>query len=173
MSALSPVSWRLPARCLVVLGIAAGCGTSTPAPAPVATGAAITQVLTFQAFDAVGLLPHLTPVATMAGTCASGSVVHAGRAGAWRCTGDGPGADDRFDPCFANEASTLLACVANPWATDVTIIRPLASLGRAGSNRNDPGAPPWFVELEDEHDAAGPPGQRTGAPTATRSPAPT
>lgn len=124
-----------------------GCAGDTPATSspPSSQPAAITQVLTFQAFDDVGLLPHLSRAATVAGACQGGSVVHPGRADAWRCRS----ADTAYDPCFANATGEELACVADPWARQVTTLRPAAPLGRAGSNRNDPGLPPWFVELGD------------------------
>lgn len=128
---------------LVVLGLT-GCGGEGPAPPPTAP-AALTRVLTFQAYDDVGLLPNLVRAATVAGACQGGSVVHAGRADAWRCRAG----ETVYDPCFASSTGEELACVPDPWAREVTTLRPPAPLGRAGQNRNDPGLPPWFLELAD------------------------
>ncbi len=105
----------------------------------------MTQVPTFQAFDDVGLLPNLVGTGTVTGPCPGGSRVHTGRADAWRCQAG----DTALDPCFANHTGEELACVADPWTLQVTVFRPAAPLGRAGSNRNDPGVPPWFLELAD------------------------
>lgn len=117
-------------------------GTPTTA---VAAPAAVVQVLTFQAYDDTGLLPNLVRASTVDGSCAGGSAVRPGRADAWRCRAG----DTLFDPCFANPTGTELACVPDPFTTQVTIVRLATPLGRAGSNRNDPGLPPWFLELVD------------------------
>jgi hypothetical protein len=134
---------RRTAAALAVLCLT-GCAADGVTPAPPAP-AAVTQVLTFQAFDDVGLLPNLVRAASVPGACQGGSVVHPGRADAWRCrAGETP-----YDPCFANTTGEELACVGDPWTREVTVLRPAAPLGRAGSNRNDPGLPPWFLELAD------------------------
>ncbi len=124
-----------------------GCGGGSPGakPVPSARSAVVTQVLTFQAFDDVGLLPDLPGTATVAGACQGGSVVHPGRAEAWRSRAG----DATFDPCFANPTGEELVCVADPGAREVTTLRPATPLGRAGSNRNDPGLPPWCLEVAD------------------------
>ncbi len=129
----------------VVLLVLAGCAGSDPTPAHPTPSAQVTQVLTFQAFDEHGLLPNLVRAVSVTGACQGGSVVHPGRADAWRCRAG----DTAFDPCFANSTGEELACAGDPWVRDVTIVRPPAPLGRAGSNRNDPGLPPWFLELAD------------------------
>ncbi len=144
------------ARARTAIGVAvftALAACSSPEPAPRASpatpttivNAAVTQVLTFQAFDDTGLLPNLVRSATVAGSCAGGSSVHTGRADAWRCRAG----EATLDPCFANATGEELACAPDPWSREVTIVRPATPLGRAGSNRNDPGAPPWFLELAD------------------------
>jgi len=134
---------RLVAAVLLVL---AGCAGEHAPPAPPRLAAGpVTQALTFQAYDAVGLLPNLGRAAAVDGACQGGSVVHPGRADAWRCRAG----DTAFDPCFANGTGEELACVPDPWVHEATILRPATPLGRAGSNRNDLGLPPWFLELAD------------------------
>jgi hypothetical protein len=130
-----------PALITLLLTACAGSGSPPARPAPAVT--TLTQVLTFQAFDEVGLLPNLTRVASVAGACQGGSVVHPGRADAWRCRGG----DAALDPCFANPTGEELACIGDPWGHEVTTLRPPSPLGRA--NRNEPGLPPWFLELAD------------------------
>ena len=125
--------------------VAAACTPAADPPtAPRPTGT-VTQVLTFQAFDDVGLLPNLVRAVSVTGACPGGSRIHPGRFDAWRCQAG----DTAFDPCFSNQTGEELACVADPWAREVTVLRPPAPLGRAGANRNDPGLPPWFLELAD------------------------
>jgi hypothetical protein len=75
-----------------------------------------------------------------------------GRADAWRCTGAGA----VLDPCLSTEAGGDLACVADPFSTEVTILQLASALPRG--NRNDPGQPPWFLQLQD--------GSRCGPMTA-------
>jgi hypothetical protein len=67
-----------------------------------------------------------------------------GRADAWRCTGVSGAV---LDPCFSTEAGGDLACVADPFTTEVTMLQLSAALPRG--NRNDPGQPPWFIQLQD------------------------
>jgi hypothetical protein len=132
-------------RAAALLVMLAACtGATDPPAAPRPTGT-VTQVLTFQAFDDAGLLPHLVRGASLGGTCPGGSRIHTGRFDAWRCQAG----ETSFDPCFSNQTGEELACVSDPWAREVTIVRPPAPLGRAGANRNDPGLPPWFLELAD------------------------
>lgn len=136
------------ARLAVAAAVAgAGCGGGSPAhrPAPATSAVEITAVLTFQAYDDAGLLPNLTATSTLAGACQGGSALVAGRADAWRCRAG----DTTFDPCFANGTGEELACATDPWAHVVTVLRPAAPLGRAGSNRTDPSLPPWYLELVD------------------------
>jgi hypothetical protein len=138
------------ARLAVAAAVAgAGCGGGSPVHRPAVTGTTspveVTAVLTFQAYDDAGLLPNLVPTSTVAGACQGGSALVAGRADAWRCRAG----DIAFDPCFANGTGQELACAADPWAHDVTVLRPAAPLGRAGSNRTDPSLPPWYLELVD------------------------
>ncbi len=98
---------------LLVTGCASRAGrdpTTTPARPGPAT--AVTQVLTFQAFDDAGLLPNLVRATSVTGTCQGGSLVHPGRADAWRCRAG----DTAFDPCFANATADELACIVDPWA---------------------------------------------------------
>lgn len=135
----------------VVLAVGAACGDGgggRAAQTAATTGTdrgAVVQVLTFQAYDDIGLLPNLARASTVDGSCPGGSTVRPGRADAWRCQAG----DSLFDPCFANPTGTELACVPDPFTTQVTIVRLATPLGRAGSNRNDPGQPPWFLELVD------------------------
>lgn len=147
---------RAPARsgrvlAAVVLVAGAGCGhrAGGHAAQTVTTAgadrAAVVQVLTFQAYDDTGLLPNLVRASTVDGSCAGGSTLRPGRADAWRCEAG----DIVLDPCFANPTGTELACLPDPFTTQATIVRLAAPLGRAGSNRNDPGQPPWFLELAD------------------------
>lgn len=136
---------RRAAALLLVLS-AAGCG-GDPAPSHAGLRPAgdVTQVFTFQAYDDAGLLPHLARAASVSGTCTGGSRILAGRFDAWRCQAG----ETSFDPCFSNHTGEELACVTDPWSGDATVVRPPAPLGRAGSNRTDPGLPPWFLELAD------------------------
>lgn len=132
-------------RAAVLLVVLAACRTTTGTPAAPRPNGTVTHVLTFQAFDDAGLLPHLVRVGSVSGSCPGGSRVHTGRFDAWRCQAG----DASFDPCFSNQTGEELACVGDPWAREVTILRPPAPLGRAGSNRNEPGGLPWFLELVD------------------------
>ena len=102
----------------------------------------VTQVLTFQVFDDTGLLPGVVRAATVSGTCSTASTALAGRADAWRCTGGGT----TYDPCFSTEALSELACLADPFGHDATIVR---IPGVPPRGRNDPARPPWFLELDD------------------------
>jgi hypothetical protein len=105
--------------------------------------AALTEVLTFQAFDDRGLLPNLVRTTSVDGACTGGSLDLPGRADAWRCTSGG----SVLDPCFSAEGSSELACVPDPFTTAVTMLQISGRLPRG--NRNDPAHPPWFLELAD------------------------
>lgn len=131
---------------LLLLLAAAGCDggqAEAPAAGRLRPAADVTQVLTFQAYDDAGLLPHLARAASVAGACPGGSRILTGRFDAWRCQAG----ETSLDPCFSNHTGEELACVSDPWAQEATVVRPPAPLGRAGSNRNDPGVAPWFMEL--------------------------
>jgi hypothetical protein len=121
-------------------GAAAGSRTSLTGPPPTAV---VTQVFTFQAFDDRGLLPNLVRASSTTGVCTGGSLELSGRADAWRCTADGR----VLDPCFVAEGTTELACVPDPFTTQVTILDVPGPLPRG--NRNDPAHPPWFLQLDD------------------------
>lgn len=139
----------LEALAVALLVAGAGCGRGSapgsPSPAPARTPAEVTHVLTFQAYDDVGLLPHLARAASVAGACQGGSAVVAGRADAWRCKSG----DVAYDPCFANSTGEEVACAPDPWSATVTVVRLPSPLGRAGSNRTDPSLPAWYLELID------------------------
>lgn len=144
----------------VVAMVTGGCGSGggsarSGAGASAATTprvAAVTQVLTFQAYDDRGLIPGLVPAHSVTGSCSGGSVVLAGRADAWRCTAGGP----VMDPCFLDEGTSELACVPDPFTPDVTLLQVSGPMPRG--NRNDPAHPAWFLELAD--------GSRCGAVVA-------
>jgi hypothetical protein len=121
--------------------------------------AAVTQVLTFQAFDDRGLLPGLVRAASVPGSCTGGSLVVAGRGDAWRCTAGGT----MLDPCFSAEGSVELACVPDPFTSGVTALQLAGPLPRG--NRNDAAHPPWFLELADGS-RCGPPGPDVAAGAA-------
>lgn len=127
-------------------GCATGTGSARGDSHPVATAPSVgmvTQVLTFQAFDDRGLLPGLAAARSVSGVCTGGSLLVAGRADAWRCSADAT----EFDPCFSAEGSAQLACVPDPFTSDVTILQVTGPLPRG--NRNDPGHQAWFLELVD------------------------
>jgi hypothetical protein len=161
----------------VVLAVAAatgaGCasgrsdgGTTAHAAAPAGPGqaaAALTQVLTFQAFDDRGLLPGRVRAGSVSGSCTGGSLTMPGRADAWRCTGAGV----VLDPCLSTEAGGDLACVADPFSTEVTMLQLSSGLPRG--NRNDPGQPPWFLQLQDGSRC----GPMTAVPASPNDPVPT
>jgi hypothetical protein len=137
----------------IVAVLCAGCGgggsrggAGAPAPTTTRVGprvAALTQVLTFQALDDRGLLPGLVRVQTVPGVCAGGSLVLSGRADAWRCAAGAT----MLDPCFSAEGSAELACVPDPFTPNATVVQVTGPMPRG--NRNDPGHPPWFLELAD------------------------
>lgn len=121
----------------------AGSGTRAPTTTTGPRVAVLTQVLTFQAFDDRGLLPGLVAAQTVPGVCTGGSLVLAGRADAWRCTAG----TAVLDPCFSAEGTPELACVPDPFTPNAMVLQVTPPLPRG--NRNDPGHPPWFLELAD------------------------
>jgi hypothetical protein len=137
-------------------GACAGNDAPTTAQGTAPRISVLTQVLTFQAFDEHGLLPGLVRAESLTGQCAGGSLSASGRADAWRCTSGGR----VLDPCFANPSGGELACVPDPFTRDVAILQVAGALARG--NRNDPGHPPWFLELDD--------GSRCGAVAAEPGP---
>jgi hypothetical protein len=136
--------------------VLASCEGTTAPPSTAPPISVLTQVLTFQAFDDHGLLPGLARADTVSGQCGGGSLSASGRADAWRCTSGGR----VLDPCFANPSGGDLACVPDPFTRDVTMLAVGGALTRG--NRNDPGHPPWFLELDD--------GTRCGAVAAEPGP---
>ena len=134
---------------VVALSACGGAGTSTtseptlPPSTTSPTASGLTQVLTFQVFDDKGVLPGFVQTGTVSGTCAGGSVAAPGRADAWRCAAGG----QPLDPCFSTEAGGDLACAAEPFSHNLTMLHLAGPLPRG--NRTDPSLLPWFLELAD------------------------
>jgi hypothetical protein len=131
------------------IGVAAQEGTPTAVDA--AMGALErTDVRYLLPYTPDGLNPALTVSGEESGTCDSPSVAAADRPDAWRCFSTGA-----LDPCFENpfgavEPPIELACMSDPWSTEVVLFTTTAPLPRE-KEMVDPAAdatpPPWALEL--------------------------
>lgn len=105
-------------------------------------------------FGPDGLNPALTVTDTLAGTCAFGSITTPDRPDAFDCLGDG---SQVLDPCFENpfappDEPGELACIADPFATEVVLLAVSDPLPRekeapAGMDEIQPWDLPWALEL--------------------------
>jgi hypothetical protein len=113
-------------------------------------------------FGPDGLSPGLTAAATVEGVCGFSSIVALDRPDAWDCIS----ADSEiFDPCFEPlmldpEALGQLACVADPFSTEVTLLTlteplvrekeaadPAMAMGQEAADVLAPWDLPWALEL--------------------------
>ena len=149
-------------RLLVLLGALVALGASAPTPAigqeatpePGTAVPARTDARYVIPFGPNGLSAALTVSRTVAGTCAHDSITTPDRPDAFECLGEG---DQVLDPCFENpfaspDAPGELACVTDPFGTEVVLLTVDAPLPRdkEAPSGQDPFAPwdlPWALEL--------------------------
>lgn len=137
---------------------------ATPEAGAAGNTEARTDIRYLLPFGPEGLNPGLTVAATVEGVCGFTSIVVLDRADAWDCIS----ADNEiFDPCFEPfmqdpEELGQLACVSDPFATEVTLLtltEPLArekeapdpdtepAMGMAADDTLAPWDLPWALEL--------------------------
>jgi hypothetical protein len=106
-------------------------------------------------FGPDGLSPGFTAAATVEGVCGFSSIVALDRPDAWDCIS----ADDEiFDPCFEPlmmdpEALGQLACVVDPFSTEVTLLTLTEPLVRKKEDA-DPSADPSMAMGQEVEEAA-------------------
>ncbi len=151
------------ARCslIVALGalafglLPAATRAQTPAANPAAP-APRTGVYLFEPFVGTRLNSDVKVSQTVTGICDMASQVDVNRPDAWACTARGGKA---YDPCFANETMTQLACPDLPAVTSgslsggsmlsVVIFQPGIPLDPLQANTPGPEATPFLIELVD------------------------
>jgi hypothetical protein len=130
---------------------------ATPEAGAGATDGTRTDIRYLLPFGPDGLNPGLTVAATVEGVCGFTSIVVLDRADAWDCIS----ADNEiFDPCFEPfmqdpEELGQLACVTDPFATEVTLLTLTEPLARE-KEAPDPGVDPAMGMGQDADDTIAP-----------------
>jgi hypothetical protein len=138
----------------------------TPEAGTDTTDVARTDIRYLLPFGPDGLNPGLTAATTVEGVCGFSSIVALDRPDAWDCIS----ADNEiFDPCFEPfmmdpEELGQLACITDPFATEVTLLTltdplvrekeatdpgpdPAMGMGQDADSAIDPWDLPWALEL--------------------------
>jgi len=115
-----------------------------------------TEVLLFEPYTATGLNSDVKISRSVLGECNTPSQVDVNRPDAWACTDAN---NTQYDPCFANQDSSQLACVDLPKVSDtgitgasmlsVVILNPASPLDQTQANTPGPEATPFMIELVD------------------------
>ena len=117
---------------------------ATPEAGSAETEVARTDIRYLLPFTPDGLNPELTVTATVEGTCGFPSIAVLNRPDAWDCIS----ADNEiFDPCFEQpmlppDELGQLACIADPFTADVTLLNLTDPLVREKAATDDAGSGP-------------------------------
>jgi len=115
-----------------------------------------TEILLFEPYTAAGLNSDLKITRSVLGECDTPSQVDVNRPDAWSCT---DAYNKLYDPCFANQDASQLACMSLPAVTSaeisaasmmsIVIINPASPLDATLANTPGPEATPFLMELTD------------------------
>ena len=130
---------------------------ATPEAGPGETTLTRTDVRYLLPFGPDGVNANLTVAATVEGVCGFASIAALDRPDAWDCISTD---NEIFDPCFEPfmqdpEALGQLACVGDPFATEVTLLTLTEPLVRE-KEAADPGADPSMAMGQQADDVLSP-----------------
>lgn len=135
-------------------GLAPAFAHAQSRPTPSSSGPP-TEVLILEPYTSGQLNRDLQISRTMQGLCDHPSQIDANRPDAWACSAGGK----TYDPCFANQDNSQLACVDLPAVTSsslsassmlgMVVINPTEPLDPLQANTPGPDATPFLIELVD------------------------